>query len=740
MNFIPHTTKKTELDAVKRYIPTPPTHPLTGCKARRGLKNLISLVTFLLLSALTYAQNNPTDHFVLKITTTKGINPADKSLTFHTHDTNYDIDWNNDQTFESADTGVSGNQSHTFNTAGVHTIRFRNLNDINTMEGAKYTSIEQWGTAVWNADMSNAFSLAMNLTMNPNAGTPNMSAVTDMSWMFSGATSFNGDISGWNTEKVTNMQGMFVDATSFNGDISGWNTEKVTNMQGMFVEATYFNGDISGWNTEKVTNMQGMFDGATAFNQDIGNWNTAQVDYMSEMFDGATSFNQDIGNWNTEKVTDMDYMFAGATSFNQDIGGWNTAQVTNMFEMFREATSFNQDIGGWSTAQVTNMSAMFREATSFNQDIGDWNVEAVLVAQGQFSSMANMFAGVTLAPTNYDALLTGWDAQNLQTGVTFDGGNSLYRSTEAQTARANMISSDGWSITDGGLSTTNQAPTNIFLSANNIAENAGANAVVGTLSNTDTGGTYAYTLVPGDGATDNGRFSILGTALRLTASANYESRRNSPYSVRINVNDGTHDFAKQLTISVDDVNEAPSASDNTFSVAENSANGTAVGTVTATDPDDFFRLNGVLFYAITSGNTENVFAINSGTGEITVAGALDYATTPSYSLVVTVSDRGSPSLSDTATLTVTVTEALGLEAFTGIEVYPNPAGVALHISGVEGNARYTLSGIDGKVLKRGKLKASTADHSVAIPSLNRGIYLLQVTTGKGSITRKIVKE
>ncbi len=87
-----------------------------------------------------------------------------------------------------------------------------------------------------------------------------------------------------------------------------------------------------------------------------------------------------------------------------------------------------------------------------------------------------------------------------------------------------------------------------------------------------------------------------------------------------------------------------------------------------------------------------------------------------------------------------VNEPLGLEAFTGITVYPNPAGAVLHISGVEGNARYTLSAIDGKVLKKGKLRAGTADRSVAIPSLKQGIYLLQLTTGKGSVTRKIVKE
>ncbi len=796
------TDKKTALDAINS---TSPPHsgnlPVTW-----GLKSLISLVTFLCLSSLAYAQNAETDHFVLKITINAPLFVF-KSFTFYTEDTNYDIDWDNDQIFESVDTGVSGSQSHTFTTLGEYTIRFRNLNDvhINNQAGReKYTSIEQWGTAVWHADMSNAFQGASRLTMTAT-DTPDMSAVTNMNNMFDGATSFNGDLSewntalvtdmsymfsdadgfngdlsewniasvtnmygmflgasafnqdlskwntakvtdmlvmfsgatsfnqnigGWNIEAVTNMQRMFSGATSFNGDLSGWNTASVTNMYSMFNGATKFNGDISGWNTESVTNMHGMFQDATSFDQNIGGWNTAKVTNTDYMFQNATSFDQNIGGWNTAKVTNMDYMFKNATSFDQNIGGWNTAKVTNMDYMFQNASSFDQNIGGWNTAKVTNMLSMFSGATSFNQDLSGWNVEAVTNMQRMFSGatsfnqdlsgwntasvtdmfsmfsratsfnqdlsgwntasvtnmyemfrkatsfdqdiggwnveavtdMRFMFYGITLSIANYDSLLVGWNRQNLRPSVGFNGGNSLYISTEAQTARENMINSDRWSITDGGLRTMNQAPANIFLSANSIAENAGVNAVVGMLSNTDTGGTYTYTLVDGDGDADNGSFNILGTTLRLTDSADYETK--NAYSVRINVSDGTHGFAKKFTISIDDVNEAPTARDDAFSVAESSANGTPVGTVLATDPDpdknpSYTRrpnVNSTLTYAITGGNTGNVFAIDPTTGAITVADALDYETTPSYSLVVTVTDGGSPSLSATATLTITVTD------------------------------------------------------------------------------------
>jgi hypothetical protein len=60
-----------------------------------------------------------------------------------------------------------------------------------------------------------------------------------------------------------------------------------------------------------------------------------------------------------------------------------------------------------------------------------------------------MFFGIKLSTKNYDSLLMGWDSQILQSDVTFHGGDSNYCAGEA--ARANMISSDSWVITDAGM-------------------------------------------------------------------------------------------------------------------------------------------------------------------------------------------------------------------------------------------------------------------------------------------------
>ena len=118
-------------------------------------------------------------------------------------------------------------------------------------------------------------------------------------------------------------------------------------------------------------------------------------------------------------------------------------------------------------------------------------------------------------------------------------------------------------------------------------------------------------------------------------------------------------YLTAMTITVNG-NKAPVAQDALLATAENSPLATVVGSVSASDPD----ATDVLGYAITAGNADSKFAIDPLTGEITVAGALDFETTPQYVLTVTVTDNGVPALSETATITINVSDVNeSLQAF-----------------------------------------------------------------------------
>jgi surface protein len=77
--------------------------------------------------------------------------------------------------------------------------------------------------------------------------------MTDMSSLFTSATTFNQNIGSWDTSRVTIMESMFQNATIFNQNIGSWDTSKVTNMNKMFQNATIFYQNISGWIVTSVT-------------------------------------------------------------------------------------------------------------------------------------------------------------------------------------------------------------------------------------------------------------------------------------------------------------------------------------------------------------------------------------------------------------------------------------------------------------------------------------------------------
>ena len=314
------------------------------------------------------------------------------------------VDWGDSQITKMK--GYS-NVTHTYASPGIYTItitgQFEGWSFNNTGDRLKLLDIIQWGECFrLGTSEGGYFQGASN--MNISATDPiNLSGTTSLSECFMDCATMNSsNVIGWDVSNVTNMSFMFRSATSFNQNIGGWNVSNVTAINGMFLSATSFNNggsnSIQNWSAPLCTTFASMFQSATAFNQPLTNLvNTSGVSgcNMLSMFYLATSFNQNIGGWNLSKVTNMNTMFLSATSFNNggsnSIQNWSAPICPTFASTFQTATAFNQPLTNLvNTSGVAGciMTSTFQNATSFNQNIGGWDVSKV-------TSMTSMFLGAT---------------------------------------------------------------------------------------------------------------------------------------------------------------------------------------------------------------------------------------------------------------------------------------------------------------------------------------------------------
>lgn len=196
----------------------------------------------------------------------------------------------------------------------------------------------------------------------------------------------------------------------------------------------------------------------------------------------------------------------------------------------------------------------------------------------------------------------------------------------------------------------NEAPSGVSLTGNSVAENSAAGTVVGTLNAVDPdGNALTYSIAGGTGAS---LFEVSGNQLVVKAGAVLDFEGTNSYTVQVQASDGSLSGpASAFTINITNVNEAPTNITGTLGpVTENSAAGTAVGTVTGVDPDAAQSFT----YAIVGGTGQANFEV-SPTGQVTVkAGAvLDYETTASQTIVVQVTDQGGLSFDKEFTIALT---------------------------------------------------------------------------------------
>jgi hypothetical protein len=183
-------------------------------------------------------------------------------------------------------------------------------------------------------------------------------------------------------------------------------------------------------------------------------------------------------------------------------------------------------------------------------------------------------------------------------------------------------------------------PSLIFASGGpfSLNENSALDSVVGSVSATDSdGSSISYSLVDGN---VSGAFAIDSINGQITvansAALDFESNPVFNLTVQAQAANGLT-ATKSLQVNLLNVNETPSLSDGTLSLAENSTQGTTVGQLSGTDPDGTG-----LTYSIVNGNTNGAFSINSATGKIAVSNSavLNFETTSSMTLTVQATDPG----------------------------------------------------------------------------------------------------
>ncbi len=237
--------------------------------------------------------------------------------------------------------------------------------------------------------------------------------------------------------------------------------------------------------------------------------------------------------------------------------------------------------------------------------------------------------------------------------LVLNGGTASSTIRLATSARRAFL--DNIVVTASG-NVANNAPTAVTtsVSSRTIPDNTStASAVImADISITDDGvGTNVLSLSGADAAS----FSIVGNALYLNAGTILNASTKPAYTVTINVDDASvgnmpdasTTFTLQLTSA--QPNSPPTIANQNFTINAKAVNGSRVGTVIAADVDP----GQTLLYSVPAGGA---FGIDAATGMLTVVDSSKLPTikvaTP-VEVQVTVTDSGNPSLSSTATITIT---------------------------------------------------------------------------------------
>jgi len=350
-------------------------------------------------------------NFLMTIDTTKSGSASNTFILPALNTGTYDavIDWGDGNTSNITDYNDS-DLTHVYSVGGTYQIAiigsFPNIYFNNGGDKLKVLSIDNWGLLPFTS-FELSFRGCTNLDILAT-DLPDFSVITKMGGAFYGCTSLNN----------------FPFA---NADFSNVTTWVQSGFPAFYGCTSLNNLDFNGMlmNTTTSYDLFGLF-------------------YNCNSLTTITGFN----TLDLSKCTSLSDVFRGTSLTSINLSGLDLSSCTSLLRVFFSVSSLSSlDVTGITLNSTSNINMTQTFSGLGVCDIvglDTWNIEKVTTFNSFMSSS-------TITTTEYDKLLIAWDSQNPVDGLSVNFGTSQYTLGSASaTARASLISTDLWTITDGG--------------------------------------------------------------------------------------------------------------------------------------------------------------------------------------------------------------------------------------------------------------------------------------------------
>ncbi len=359
---------------------------------------------------------------------------------------NYSVDWESDGIVDQ--TGITGSVTKTYENAGIYNITilgiFPQIYFNNSGDTDKLISIERWGSNKWRS-MSQAFRGCDKMVYNAT-DKPDLSIVTDLSYMFAGCSKFNGSINDWSTDQITNMTGMFNNASSFNNPLDRWKLNPSVTLEDFLsncgMDCGNYSRTLIGWSlktptiSNKTIGVIGLQYGTSAVSQRIFLVSKGWVfsgDSASNSVCDKSSF---IFTWKTDGEGEGSCMtclnvYSNGLSDNFDID-WNNDGV---FDEKNVSNTFIKDYGTPGTYTIRIIGKMEKPPFLFSGangkliSVDQWGVISWKNLKESFTNCTQLTINAIDAPVldectsmsltfancpNFNSDISHWDVSNIK--------------------------------------------------------------------------------------------------------------------------------------------------------------------------------------------------------------------------------------------------------------------------------------------------------------------------------------